>query len=308
MPIREIDPWRMQYFAGAECPAGVDIPTEDSDAWEWNPDHRWVYDKLAVAQSQGLAAGPHGTRPPAFPIFSKPIVNLRGMGAGSRVIRTAEEYERAFTPGHFWMTLLEGPHVSSDVAVVDGEPRWWRHAPGVPADEGTFDYWTVHAAPDAEIERRCGAWISKNLRGYTGMLNLETIGGAIIEAHLRFSDQWPDLNGAGWVDALIRLYTEKVWRFEDRDRREGYSVVLFGPKGPRYRYPLPAMVQEIARRPQVTSVQITFHEDKEPELHSMPPGGFRLAIVNAWDLQAGLAARERLRTHFLPETIARVVA
>ena len=41
-------------------------------------------------------------------------------------------------------------------------------------------------SPDAEIERRCGAWIGKNLGGYTGMLNLETIGGVIIEVHLRF--------------------------------------------------------------------------------------------------------------------------
>jgi hypothetical protein len=31
----------------------------------------------------------------------------------------------------------------------------------------------------------------------------------------------------------------------------------------------------------------------------MPPGGFRLAIVNAYDLPAALAARERLRAHFL---------
>jgi hypothetical protein len=31
----------------------------------------------------------------------------------------------------------------------------------------------------------------------------------------------------------------------------------------------------------------------------MPPGGFRLAVVNAFDLQAGRAGREMLRTHFL---------
>jgi hypothetical protein len=30
----------------------------------------------------------------------------------------------------------------------------------------------------------------------------------------------------------------------------------------------------------------------------MPPGGFRLAIVNGFDLPAALAARERLRAYF----------
>ena len=51
--------------------------------------------------------------------------------------------------------------------------------------------------------------------------------------------------------------------------------------------------------PSRASVQITFHEDKAPERHSMPPGGFRVAIVNAFDLEQGEAAREALRKHFL---------
>ena len=49
----------------------------------------------------------------------------------------------------------------------------------------------------------------------------------------------------------------------------------------------------------VSSVQITFHEDVAPERHAMPPGGFRLAIVNGFDLAAAFTARERLRGYFL---------
>jgi hypothetical protein len=297
MPICEVDPWRFQYFDHVKT--ATNIPTEDSDAWQWNPAYRWVYDKLAVALSQNLDAGPHGIEPPRFPVFSKPIVNLKGMGVGSCVLRTAADYERHYAPGHFWMTLLDGRHVSSDVAVVEGEPRWWRHATGKPAGEGTFDYWTVHAEPDADIETRCGDWLRKNLAGYTGMLNLETIGGTIIEAHLRFADQWPDLYGPGWVDALVALYENRDWDFYDDDRSEGYSVVLFGPNGRCYRHPPQAFVDEIKRTPGVTSVQISFHEDLAPEQHAMPPGGFRLAIVNGFDLGKALAARERLREYFL---------
>jgi hypothetical protein len=297
MPICEVDPWRFQYFDRVQTAAN--IPTEDCDAWQWYPAYRWVYDKLAVALSQNLDAGPHGVTPARFPVFSKPITNLKGMGVGSRVLKTAADYERHYAPGHFWMTLLDGRHVSSDVVVVDGEPRWWRHATGKSAGEGTFDYWIVHAEPDADIETRCGAWTQKNLAGYTGMLNLETIGGTIIEAHLRFADQWPDLYGPGWVDALVGLYENGDWDFYDDDRSEGYSVVLFGPNGRRYRHPPQAFVDEIKRTPGVTSVQISFHENWEPERHAMPPGGFRLAIVNGFDLGEALAARERLREYFL---------
>jgi hypothetical protein len=296
MPICEADPWRLQYFSHVRTAAK--IPTEDSDAWQWYPAQRWIYDKLAVALSQSLDAGPHGTPPPRFPVFSKPIINLKGMGVGSRVLKSQAEYDAHYAPGHFWMTLLDGRHVSSDVAVVRGEPRWWRHATGKPAGEGTFDYWTIHAEPDAGIELPSGAWIEKNLPGYTGMLNAETIGGKIIEVHLRFADQWPDLYGSGWVDALVKLYESGEWDFADDDRAEGYSAVLFGPHGRRYRHPPAAAIAEIKSMPGLTSVQITFHEDRALEHHAMPPGGFRLAIVNGFDLPATLAARARLRQSF----------
>jgi hypothetical protein len=294
MPIAEADPWRLQYFDHVACPGDVWIPTEDADAWTWYPAHRWIYDKLAVALSQGLDAAPHGVMPPAFPVFSKPLMNLRGMGTGSRLIHSAADYAAALTPGHFWTTNLQGAHVSSDVALVDGAPRWWRHATGVTAPGGTFDHWHIHADPMPEIEDSCGDWARRHLRGYTGMLNVETIGGRIIEAHLRFADQWPDLYGAGWVAAVIRLYRAGIWDFADLDRTDGYSVVLFGPHGPRYRHPPAALIDAVRAIPGVSSVQITFHEDWSPERHAMPPGGFRLAIVNATSLSAGRAARERL--------------
>jgi hypothetical protein len=158
----------------------------------------------------------------------------------------------------------------------------------------------VHADPDPDIEDYCGRWISRHLGAYTGVLNAEIIGTTIIEVHLRMSDQWPDLYGAGWVDALIRLYAEGEWVFADRDRRDGYSVVLFGPHGVRYRRPPPALLAQVKAIPDVSSVQITFHEDREPARHAMPPGGFRLAVINAWSRDAGCAGRDLLRNHFFP--------
>jgi hypothetical protein len=302
MPICEVDPWRMQYFEHVACPADVLISTEDADSWTWYPRWRWVYDKVAVALTQGLEAAPHGVPPKSYPVFSKPITNLKGMGVGSRVLGSAADYTEHYAPGHMWMTLLDGRHVSSDVAVLDGKPVWWRHATGHASGEGTFDYWAIHAGADSAIEQNAGRWIEEHFAGYTGMLNLETIGGRIIEAHLRFADQWPDLYGAGWVEALVRLYAHQHWDYPDADRRDGYSVVLFGPHGPRYRHPPKSLVSEVGNVPSVSSVQITFHEGKPPEQHAMPPGGFRLAIVNCFDLAAGRSAREKLRNHFFGET------
>jgi hypothetical protein len=295
MPIWEADPWRLQYFENVACPEGVDIPTEDYDAWVWNPKHRWVYDKLAVALSQDILAAPHGVMPPTYPVFSKPITNLRGMGVDSRVLHSEDEYRASMCAGHFWEELCEGEHVSTDVAVEYGCPRWWRHTVGVVRESGTFDRWIIAAEDRPELDAYLGAWIRRHLHGYTGMLNLETIGGRIIEAHLRFADQWPDLYGKGWCDAVVGLYAGGQWQFADDDRRTGYSVVLFGPPGRRYHHPPRELVDKLKARAGITSVQITFYDDKPSEQHAMPPGGFRLAVINCYDLDAGYAVRDALQ-------------
>lgn len=298
MPICEADPWRMQYFENAACPEEVNIPTEDGDAWRWYPAYKWVYDKLAVAESQDLTCAPHGIDPETFPVFSKPIYNMRGMGAGSGVLRTLREYRHRQRPGHMWMQLLGGDHVSTDAAIVDGEIRWQRHTVGEPLEGGMFDYWTVLADRRPEVEEYLAAWVGKHMPDYTGMLNVETIGSRIIEVHMRFADQWPDLYGEGWVDALVGLYAKGAWLFDDRDRRNGYSVVLFGAHGVQYRHPPTELVKSLRETPEVSSIQITFHEDRPPASHSMPPGGFRLAIVNSFDLEVARRVRESLALSF----------
>lgn len=298
MPVCEADPWRVQYFEGIPCPDAVNVPTEDGDAWRWYPKYKWVYNKLAVAESQNLDCAPHGIDPDAFPVFSKPIYNMRGMGAGSGVLRTLKEYRYRQRPGHMWMKMLQGEHVSTDVAVVAGNATWFRHSVGEPLEGGMFDYWTVLAADHPRVEKYLSEWITTHMPDYTGMLNFETIDATIIEVHMRFADQWPDLYGDGWVEALIRLYADNRWDFEDSDRRDGYSVVLFGAHGVQYRHPPAELVDRLRATDGVLSIQITFHEDRPPASHSMPPGGFRLAIVNTYDLELGRRIRQELALSF----------
>lgn len=304
MPILERDPWRFQFFETAACPDDVSIPTDDPDCWLLYPNHRWIYDKLRVAESQSLRCGPHGVTPTAYPVFSKPTINLKGMGVGSRTLMAAGDYEAAYQPGHMWMPLLAGDHVSTDCAVVDGRVAWSRHATGVPWNDGMFKYWTIHAESRPELDGYLARWVSRHMGGYTGMMNFETIGGTIIEAHLRFADQWCDLYGAGWVDALVALYRDGRWHFADDRRIDGFSVPLFARHGNRFRHPSEKTQGTVRSMRGVTSLQITFHEAKTLGDHPMPPGGFRLAIVNSTDLAQGFAARRYLAAAFdSPEII-----
>ncbi len=296
MPFEGVDPWRWQYFEGVPCPDSVVIPIDEPTAWRLYPAYRRVHDKLFICESQSIPCGPHGIRPERFPIFSKPIMNLHGMGTGGRIIRSATELDAHFTPGYMWMKFLTGRHISTDVALIVGGPRWWRHTVGKALPGGMFDYWTVLAERLPKLEEYCRTWSRTNLRGFTGVVNFETIGGVIIECHLRMAEQWLDLNGPGWLESVVELYAHGRWRFTNRPVT-GYSIALFGPHGSRYSID-PAAVDELRTWPGISSIQITFDPAKPPERHAMPPGGFRLALVNCWDLQAGLAVRERLKRLF----------
>jgi hypothetical protein len=300
MPVLERDPWRLQYFAHVPCPDHVAIPTDDPDCWQLFPAHRWIYDKLRVAETQGLVAGPHGVMPASFPVFSKPITNLKGMGIGSRIIRSPAEMEHHYQPGHMWMPLLRGEHVSTDCAVENGRIVWLRHATGVLWEDGMFRYWTIHAQGFPLIEAHLTAWVTAHMQGYTGMMNFETIGGIIIEAHLRFADQWCDLYGDGWVEALVGLYAEGRWLFDDGLRHDGFSMPLFARHGGSVGHPPAALQAWVRAMPEVKSLQVTFHEGKPPEDHAMPPGGFRLAVINATSLAAARSARRALADAFDP--------
>lgn len=306
MPFLGVDSWRWQYFADQPVPDDLIIPIDDATAWQIFPRHRWVYNKLLICETQALPHGPHGTEPGDFPIFSKPIYNMRGMGIGGRTIESAHSYEHSLEPGHMWMPLLTGAHVSTDVALAQGQPRWWRHTTGQALGRGVFDYWTIHAAERPDLERYIGEWIARCLPDFTGIVNFETIGGRIIECHLRMSEQWLDLNGAGWLPAVVRLYQDGVWEFQDQTRRVGYSVVLFGEHGVIYRIDR-RQAAKLVDGLNISSLQITFEDDKPPAAHAMPPGGFRLAIVNCWDLAAGRAARAALDAMFrgAPTPLAR---
>jgi len=294
MPIIERDPWRMQYFERVVCPDDVIIPTDDEHAYLLYPQHRWLYNKLSICESQGLPCAPHGVPPQEYPLFSKPIYNMHGMGVGGQIVESEQAMQLAMQAGYMWMPLFSGEHVSTDVVVVDGEPRWWRHTTGKALGEGVFDYWTILAEDKPALEEYCGNWLRKHLKGYSGAVNIETIGGMIIEAHLRFADQWPDLYGTGWLEAIVELYSQGHWQYQDSNRRTGYSVVLFGAHGVRYPALDDSSLADFREREAISSLQITFHPDLAPELHAMPPGGFRLAVINCWDLEVGFKVREEL--------------
>ena len=292
MPICEIDPWRMQYFERVACPADVLISTEDSDSWTWYPRHRWVYDKVAVALSQGLEAAPHGVEPKALSGVLQADHEPEGHG---------RRQPRAARRRRLRDALRARPHVDD---LARRPPRLVRRRGARTASR--YGGATRPASRARRARSTTGPSTPRPTRRSRRMRRVDRTASRRLHRHdqsrnhrrahhrgasaLRRPVAGPLRRGLG-RGAGAALQHDR-WDYPDADRRDGYSVVLFGPHGPRYRHPPQALVDEVRAMPSVSSVQITFHEDKPPDQHAMPPGGFRLAIVNCLDL-APAARRAR---------------
>jgi hypothetical protein len=288
MPFLYAEAYMAAFFGGTACPDTVPIPVGDPTAWTLYPQHNHVYNKLFLCRTQGIAHAPLPVPPQRFPVFVKPITNLLGMSIGSfRADGPADLAE--YRAGAFWMELLTGRQVSSDVAIVDGQARWYAHTQGHPIDNGRFSHWERLAADNRPLEAVLSAWARQHLGGFTGIVNFETIGARIIECHLRMSVEFVPLYGRGWLDAVVRLYRDRVWEFAE------------GPF-PRFTVPcfttfVPHVVDAAAlaaleAMPGIFRIFPTIN-DGMPELGN-PPNGYRRAVIVAHTLDAGRAAAARL--------------
>ena len=211
MPFIGVLPERRSLF---QPQPRADIGVSDAAAWRLNSTHRQIYDKLAVALGQGMLAAPCGVSPmdmglaPEQPVFVKPITNLAGMSIAARQLHADQ---LAAWPGLFWCELLEGEHVSSDALLLDGRVQMMVHTlASAEKDQQRALWWRVGVAlPDQDARVR--GWLEAQLPGYTGLCNVETIDGRVIEAHLRGSNGFFDFYGEQFMRRWVALVDEHRW-------------------------------------------------------------------------------------------------
>jgi hypothetical protein len=254
-----------------------DVAVSDAAAWRLSPGHRHIYDKLSVALEAGLTAAPCGVDPRDCGIaadamvFVKPMTNLAGMALGARAVRADAV---PIEPGSFWCERLTGEQTSSDCLVQNGEPVWLIHtrASAERAAERPL-VWEVGAV-SAELDALVGSWVRRNLSGYSGLCNLELIGGQPIEAHLRGSNGFFDLYGPGFVPAWVALMDGEPVTLPP-PAPGGFVISVFGEGEPD------------ARR-------VAAAEALGVQVQADPHTPDRMAILRCGDKAAGLEARDLL--------------
>lgn len=163
----------------------INIIKDDIIAFQKFKNYNLVYNKLQIAMDQNLKCGIYPIEPDEFPVVSKPIYNLLGMGVDSIKIKNKKEFLKNSKNGNFWTEFLVGDHLSWDLIIREGIIIYHETFYGDKKTFGTFNYWEQKYQ---EIPKNVRMLVDKYFKSYTGNVNMETIGNKVIEVHLRMGD------------------------------------------------------------------------------------------------------------------------
>lgn len=195
---------------------------EDKDVWgNIHPDDSWIYDKLIVARKAGYLAGPAGIPVPlANWYIVRPITNIRSMSKGASRQWLTPELDTV-PDGHFWSEIFTGDHISVDYHY------------GVQST-------TVQGFRDSDRLDRFCKWskveivmpfpkILQNLCSVYKWINVEYVGGNVIEIHARYNDDFSNHSGNTiipvWNDNPMSQPPGSTWYESTGGDRLGFWVL-----------------------------------------------------------------------------------
>lgn len=178
---------------------------DDRDVWgNVHPDDLWIYDKLIVARKAGYLAGPAGVPvPQAAHYIVRPITNIRMMSRGASIQWLTPD-EDSVPDGYFWCELFTGDHVSVDY-------HYGQQSTTVQGfrDSDRLDRFSKWTRIDVKIPF---PKILGELYLKYKWINVEYVGGKIIEVHTRYNDDFSNHGGNTVIP---------VWRDEPMDKPFG---------------------------------------------------------------------------------------
>lgn len=182
---------------------------DDSDYWHTtDADDLWLFDKLILAKKLGYICGPAGVAPPVPAVYIvRPCVNYRMMSRGAEFMFLTPDNHDSVPDGYFWCEVFSGRHLSFD----------YLYGRQVLAVEGFRDN-------NQRLDRFC-CWKKvadtyelpqplTNIALRYAWLNIEVVGDHIIEAHLRYNDDFANHD----ANTVIPVWRDRFYKSESGDR------------------------------------------------------------------------------------------
>jgi hypothetical protein len=160
--------------------------TNDTDAYEYNKGYENIYDKKWVTESQNNKCGFMNEIPIEFPVFIKPIINLKGGNKDCYIVKNINEFNKYLNREDlFWSDLYKGEEGSTDFLLDKGKIIF-QLTYNIQKVDGRILGIMTKISRENKCPYKIIEWVKYNLRDYSGPVNIQYIGDNIIEAGLRF--------------------------------------------------------------------------------------------------------------------------
>lgn len=167
------------------------VVTGDGTAFKRFPENRHVYDKLWVADTQGLRCGQledlNGNEDTMkYPIFIKPRWgHLSAASKNCYKISNPDRLKQFRGYEHMmWSDYVDGTEGMTDMLMLNGRIVYQLTYKYSDEQNGYSDVWK-YVSPDTPAPQRIIDWANKNVRGHTGFVNIQYRNDKIIEVGLR---------------------------------------------------------------------------------------------------------------------------
>ena len=221
VPDQYHDPWAVTL--------SKQVPEFDSQSFEKYYDHNFIYDKLWIAESQGLLCGKletlikHPQKYLEYPIFIKPRWGHKS--ASSKNCYKIDSHEDIKSYSHLeemiWTEFIDDREEMTDFFVYNGKIvfyicyKYSKSQNGVVADE--WKYVSQKNKPPGNIVD----WVTSNMKGYSGICNAQYRGNKIIEISLRLSRGGAYIystNLPGLVENINNLVLYNKWDYTKAEK------------------------------------------------------------------------------------------
>ena len=182
---------------------------DDKDVWKFiEADDLWIYDKLILSKKLGYDCGPAGTLPEKEGYYIvRPCVNFRMMGKGASVQLLSPRHTDSVPDGYFWCEQFKGRHISIDY----NNGKQVLAVEAFKEDESRLDRFTAWRKINYDFLLPS---ILEPIAKKYEWLNIEAIGGNVIEVHLRYNDDFRNHDG----DVVIPIWKDEFYNSPCEDR------------------------------------------------------------------------------------------
>ena len=184
--------------------------TGDHTAYRKYPENRRVYDKLWIAQSQGLNCGKLeelNTNDIRYPIFIKP--RWGHLSAASKncfkITNKPQLLKYIDYPDMMWSEFMDGREGMTDFLLLHGRIVWqitYIYSEEQNGFSDVYKYVSVQTPTPPNIEQ----WVRDNINGHTGFVNVQYRKNRIIEVGLRPARGGMYLIGADCPSLSYNIY------------------------------------------------------------------------------------------------------